>query len=419
MSEPPKNSLLRRIGPGVLVAATGVGAGDLMTASFAGAKLGAGIFWAVLFGAALKWSLNEGLARWQLGANQTLLEAWVRRMRLHWLLLAYLIIWAFVTGGALINACGVAAEALLPLHAELPFGLSWRAAWGVLHAFLGLALVLIGGFRLFEKLMTFFVGVMVVTVAICAIMITPYIDWGSVRVINPFGLRGQALQWTLGLIGGVGGTVTLLSYGYWIREERREGVAGVRACRLDLTVGYAVTAAFGIFMLIIAMGVPAIDKSGSEVASLLADRIAERVWGPLRLVFLLGFWGAVFSSLLGVWQGVPYLFADLMRTMGLEPAVDRSAKLTRTWAYYGFLLFMTIAPLPTLAWKVKSIALTYAVFGAVFMPFVAGSLLWLNNRRDLPREFRNGWLSNCVLAITVAFFAWAGAQELASRFGGG
>ena len=39
-------ALLRLIGPGVLVAATGVGAGDLATASIAGSKLGPAILWA-------------------------------------------------------------------------------------------------------------------------------------------------------------------------------------------------------------------------------------------------------------------------------------------------------------------------------------------------------------------------------------
>ena len=49
------------IGPGLLVAATGVGAGDLATASIAGSKLGVTILWAVLLGAFLKFVLTEGL----------------------------------------------------------------------------------------------------------------------------------------------------------------------------------------------------------------------------------------------------------------------------------------------------------------------------------------------------------------------
>ena len=47
------------VAPGILVAATGVGAGDLITASLAGAHVGTTILWAVLVGALLKWTLTE------------------------------------------------------------------------------------------------------------------------------------------------------------------------------------------------------------------------------------------------------------------------------------------------------------------------------------------------------------------------
>ena len=55
--------LLAIIGQGILVAATGVGAGDLATGAFTGSQLGVAILWAVVVGAALKYVLNEGLAR--------------------------------------------------------------------------------------------------------------------------------------------------------------------------------------------------------------------------------------------------------------------------------------------------------------------------------------------------------------------
>ena len=61
-----KRTLLTVIGPGLLVAATGVGTGDLATAGFAGSKLGVAVLWAVVLGAFVKYVLNEGLARWQL-----------------------------------------------------------------------------------------------------------------------------------------------------------------------------------------------------------------------------------------------------------------------------------------------------------------------------------------------------------------
>jgi hypothetical protein len=51
-------------------------------------------------------------------------------------------------------------------------------------------------------------------------------------------------------MGGVGGTVTVLCYGYWIREENRQGAEDLRVCRIDLAVGYLMTALFGMAMVI-------------------------------------------------------------------------------------------------------------------------------------------------------------------------
>jgi Mn2+/Fe2+ NRAMP family transporter len=64
----------------MLVAATGVGAGDLATGALAGSKLGVAVLWAVLVGAAMKLLLNEGIARWQLTTGKTLLEGAVEHL---------------------------------------------------------------------------------------------------------------------------------------------------------------------------------------------------------------------------------------------------------------------------------------------------------------------------------------------------
>ena len=41
---------LKNIGPGLVIAATGLGAGDLIAASVAGAKFGTAILWAAILG---------------------------------------------------------------------------------------------------------------------------------------------------------------------------------------------------------------------------------------------------------------------------------------------------------------------------------------------------------------------------------
>ncbi|MCG8606498.1 Nramp family divalent metal transporter, partial [bacterium] len=62
------------IGPGIAIAATGVGAGDMVAAAVSGARYGFAVIWAAAAGALLKFVLNEGLARWQLATGTTLLE---------------------------------------------------------------------------------------------------------------------------------------------------------------------------------------------------------------------------------------------------------------------------------------------------------------------------------------------------------
>ena len=100
-----KISLFALILPGLLVAATGVGAGDLATASFAGSLLGNGILWAAVLGAFLKFVVNEGLARWQLATGNTLIEGAVDKFGrvFGWLFLPYLFIWSFFVASALMS----------------------------------------------------------------------------------------------------------------------------------------------------------------------------------------------------------------------------------------------------------------------------------------------------------------------------
>jgi hypothetical protein len=60
---------------------------------------------------------------------------------------------------------------------------------------------------------------------------------------------------TLGLMGGIGGSVTLLSYGYWVREHGWSGAGALRPMRLDLFVGYLLTGIFGVATLVLATAV--------------------------------------------------------------------------------------------------------------------------------------------------------------------
>lgn len=386
------------LAPGILVAATGVGAGDLITAGFAGSQVGTFLLWTPLVGALLKWTLNEGIARWQMATETTLLEGWSTRFGkgVRWAFFVYFLGWSFFVGGALINACGVAGDGFF----------RWgdpkvsQTLWGVVHSLFGLGLVWRGGFSLFEKVMSFCIGVMFVSVLATALLVRP--EWETVLagLTRPH-LSASGVPWALGVLGGVGGTVTLLSYGYWIRESGRRGWEGLRTSRVDLGVAYALTGLFGAAMILIGSRM-SVEKSGADVALRLAEQLEEALGLGGRWIFLLGFWGAVFTSLLGVWQSAPYLFADFL---ALNRAQKPPADLARTKPYRLYLVALAIVPMVTFGFTVKQVQLAYAVMGAFFMPLLALTLLWMNNRTAwVGKRFRNGWVVNGLLGVTILLF---------------
>ena len=406
------SSLIAVIGPGLLVAATGVGAGDLATASFAGSLMGASIAWAVVLGAFLKFVVTEGLARWQLATGETLLEGAVHRLSpiIGWLFLPYLLLWSFFVGSALMSACGVTLYAMIPIFEDAADG---KVVFGMAASVAGLVLVLNGGYRLFEGVMRVCIGIMFITAIVTASLVWPGLTDVEQSLLVPRMpvFQGQGLAWTVALLGGVGGTLTVLCYGYWIREEGRLGVEDLRTCRIDLGVGYLVTAIFGIAMVVIGSTVT-IEGKGATLLVTLSDRLAETL-GPVgRWMFLIGAAGAVFSSLLGVWQAVPYLFADwwaLMRrragTQGIVPPAETID--TSSLPYRGYLVGLAVLPMLGLFWSFQDIQKLYAIIGATFIPLLALALLFLNGRQTWVGEgFKNRPLTVIVLVAALAFFAW-------------
>jgi len=306
----------------------------------------------------------------------------------------------------------VALHAIFPVFEDATHG---KIFFGMLSSIVGLGLVLRGGYRLFEKIMRVCIGIMFVTVVMTAAALWP--GTGEVLrgllVPNLAELSGESLTWTVALIGGVGGTLTILCYGYWLREEGRNGSEDLWICRVDLGVGYMMTALFGIAMVIVGSNVQ-IEGAG---ATLLVD-LAEALEGPIgpfgKWMFLIGAWGTVFSSLLGVWQAVPYLFADcwsLARGSSVARRIDTVD--TDGMPYRSHLVLLAIVPMIGLFTGFQQVQKIYTVSGAMFFPFIALALLLLNGRSAwIGKAFTNRPLTAVVLLGVVVFFSRIGVRTV-------
>ena len=209
----------------------------------------------------------------------------------------------------------------------------------------------------------------------------------------------------------------MLCYGYWIREEGRHGAEDLKVCRIDLATAYAATAVFGMSMVVIGSRLGDIKGGGSTLIVRLADQLQTQLGaiGPIvRWAFIVGAWGAVFSSLLGVWQSVPYLFADFWRltrtpkTGGTASTVD-----TRSLPYRGYMWALAIVPALGLWTRFVTMQKLYAIIGALFIPMLAIALLFLNGRaRLVGQKYRNSWFTVLLLLATIALFALAGWTKI-------
>ena len=405
--------LLSILGPGFLVAATGVGAGDIAGAGFAGSKLGYTVLWAAVLGSFIKFVVNEGLARWQLATGRTLLEGMAARFGrpFHVFFAAYFLLWSFGVGASLMSACGVALHALFPVFGDPARG---KVVWGIVQSLAALGVVLFGSYKTFERLMTALLVLMFGSVVAAALVFDH--DWAAVargllfpRIPQEAGADG--IQWTLALMGGVGGTLTVLCYGYWIRESGRTGPEDLRVCRLDLGVAYAGTALFGVAMVLLASGLDLERGGGERMMIQIADKLGTVLGAPFRYVFLWGAWGAVVTSLLGVWQAAPYLFADswalMRRRSSLEGSNEPVVVDKRSRQYRVYLVALAIVPMLGLLWDFVLIQKAQSILGAIVMPMLALALLILNGSAALVGSLRNRPSTVVVLAGVLGFFAYA------------
>jgi Mn2+/Fe2+ NRAMP family transporter len=222
----------------------------------------------------------------------------------------------------------------------------------------------------------------------------------------------------LSVLGGVGGSIAMLAYNYWLREEKMAGPTWLRFVRADIAIAYVFTAVFGMSIMIVAnqaFHVAGVQITNAQAVTKMAETLGA-VIGPIGFyAYSIGFWATVFASLLGIWQSIPYLFADYYGLMRKYERPQREQLTAVTSVPYRLaLLFITSVPIAFAFIDQPLIIIrTFTIVGSLFIPFVAATLLYLNNFR-LPHGCgvpKNSVLNNVVLAFALILFAIVGASE--------
>jgi manganese transport protein len=429
----PKSSLVRSlaaIGPGIVVAGSVIGSGELINTPVQAATFGFVLLWVVLLSCVIKYFLQVEFARYCLVHNRTTIEALNQcpgpQLRgTSWVALLYMLGYfaTMLTIVGIIGALGGLMHGIVPLASSPE---SSTRTWGVLMVLLTIAILWQGWYRHLEMLVMLLVGAFSISVfaGIFLIQGTEYhitldeVLSGLTLSLGDSKPKSEAAYAVISLMGALGVAANeLFMYPYWVLEKgyARElgdpGSAGwtdrarqwIRTIWLDagLSTGLATIVTGAFFLLGSAVLYrQGIIPDGLAVVDQVSHVYTESYGAWSKWLFLVGAFCTLLSTLVVVAAASGRMWTDLFASMGLtgsrEPdTIRRWHQVVQTVWLVGLLAAYLLIDKP----PANLIVAGHFVLGAVMMPLLMFAICWLAFHTD--RRVRMGPLAAIALVVSV------------------
>ncbi len=258
IQEPPQSLglALRKIGPGLILAGSIVGTGELIATTNLGAQVGFSLLWLVVLSCFIKVFVQIELGRYAVSSGETTLTSLRRLPGAGVLLVWWWLIMMLGTQtqlGAMVGGVGQAFHLAMPdvspwLAEAVSRGSPWLGdyirskpimPWAFLTAASAAVLLVSGSYAVVENGTTALVVIFTIMTVVCVGILpwTPYaIDWQS--VVDGFRFQvpesSGAIFAALAMFGITGvGASELFSYPYWCIEKGYARFAGPRGADAD------------------------------------------------------------------------------------------------------------------------------------------------------------------------------------------
>jgi Mn2+/Fe2+ NRAMP family transporter len=441
--EPPTRffQALRQIGPGLILAGSIVGTGELIATTGLGAEQGYVLLWLILLSCIIKVFVQVELGRYAITHGKTTLEALDTlpgpRLGTSWLAWLWLFM-MLVTQAQIAAMEGLVGQAA---HMAFPRASEWVAetagkivpAWGTfleghpeyfwatLTGLAAIALLLSGGYKRLEHVTTALVaGVTLITVAcVAGLPFTDYpVRWEGVKSGLAFALpaTGIALAFSTFGITGVGAS-ELFAYPYWCLEKGyarsvgprsddpdwgRRARGWLRVMQLDAWFSMMVftVATVAFYLLGAAVLHPqGLDPQGKDMIATLAQMYVKPLGEWTKAVFLIGAWAVLFKTLYVATAANSRLTADFLDLTGIWRSRERRGRVVNAFCVFYPLLALGVF------YAVREPKLLVKIGGvsqALMLPLISGAALYLRNR-DTDRRVAPIFLTD--ILVWLAFFA--------------
>ncbi len=432
--EPPRGffQTLKYLGPGLLLAASIVGSGELIATTTLGARVGFYALWIVLASCLIKVVVQVELGRYTISSGNTTMRAFNLVPGPHpgmsWLLLGYLIRYPFwvLMGGGLIGGLGQCLNIVFPF---------WGVkVWMVITALGCIFLLFSGGYRMLQKFSAIMVaGFTVVTVtSMILVQWTPYAFsfndiFTGLKLRLPSGGAFAAMA-VFGITGLSAGE--LVVYPYWCIEKGYARFTGphkdsdewkiralgwVRVMQFDAVISMVIytitTVAFYILGASILHGSDQIPK-GMEMVLTLSLMFTRTFGNWTFYFFLFGAFFILFSTFVLRTAGESRVFSDWLSTAGF---VDGSRYEKRI--FWSRVFILTVTPVSLVIFllfgKPVLLVLISGAMEAILFPIFAFFTVYIRYRGTDPRIAPARitdiflWICSFLILIVAAYMVYS------------
>ena len=432
ITNPPRSlfKILRMIGPGLILAASIIGSGELIATTTLGAEVGYIALWVVLLSCLIKPIVQAELGRYTIASGETGLEGFnfipgIRLFKVNWIVWAWaiMVLLTQLQVGAMYGGVSQVMNLIFPV---VPVNV-----WVMVFLAITLALLLGGGYNRIEILAMVKVGLftmLTILAAVLLIKMPQYFSWRNVLQGITFKLPGNGITTAVAVFGITGvGTTELFMYPYWCVEKGyarfvgkrdespqwQERASGwIRIMHIDIIISMTVYTIATVAFYLLGAGIlhgMGLVPSAKDMISVLSN-IYTQTLGPWAVwLFYIGAIATLYGTIFAATAAHSRLFADMSRLMGF---FEKNDYRRRVAFRNGFVILLTIIPVLLFFFIESPVKMVIAggVSQSLMLPIACIGILYLHHKR-LPGEVAPKkivtvalWISSLFIIFMMIFY---------------
>jgi manganese transport protein len=435
---PPKSLLeiLRRIGPGIILASSIVGSGELIATTTLGAQVGYTALWVIIASCFIKPVVQAEIGRYTIASGETGLAGFNRvpgpRWRVNWVvwMWAAMLLITLLQVGAMFGGVSQVMNQLLPL---VPVNV-----WILIFLTITLALLLGGGYQRIERLAMLKVGLFTMLTFLCALILMRmpnYFSWQHLWGGLEFRLPGNGFATAVAVFGitGVGAT-ELFMYPYWCVEKGYARFVGkrdsspewqarahgwIRVMHVDIFSSMLIYTIATVAFYLLGAGIlhgQGLVPAAKDMIPVLSNIYTQTLGSWSLWLFYVGAIATLYGTIFAATAANSRVYADMCRLMGFFRPDDYAKRVRYR---QGFVVFLTVVPalLFILVQSPVRMVIAGGLAQSLMLPVIGIGTLYLRHRH-LPGEIAPPvwvsvalWLATVLILCLMVYYAILTVQE--------